>query len=108
LKQIIDFFKKKNAILIFGCNILPDLITVILKHYFMILFRVAISENELRNMTRHLNVLHKKVAMLESANADLLSKHLHLVYKDSHIPKSTTCDCIMTTISNEKNNCKNN
>lgn len=68
----------------------------------MILPRVAISENELRNMVRHLSVLHKKVAMLESANADLLSKHLHLVYKDSRIPKSTTCDCIITAIPDDK------
>lgn len=50
-------------------------------------------------MARHFSVLHKKVAMLESANTDLLSKHLHLVYKDSHLPKSTTCDCILTTTS---------
>lgn len=55
-------------------------------------------------MARHLSVLHKKVAMLESANADLLSKHLHLVYKDFRIPKSTTCDCIITTIPDEENN----
>ncbi|KAF0773109.1 interaptin-like [Aphis craccivora] len=65
-------------------------------------FRIAMSENELRNMARHLNVLHKKVAMLESANADLLSKHLQLVYKNSHIPKSTTCDCILTAMSDDK------
>jgi len=57
------------------------------------------SENELRNMARHLSVLHKKVAMLESANADLLSKHLQLVYKNARIPKSTTCDCILTAMS---------
>lgn len=68
------------------------------------MFRVAVLENELRNMTRHLSVLHKKVAMLESANSDLLAKHLHLVYKDLHIPKSTTCDGIITTISDEKTN----
>ncbi|KAL5243924.1 hypothetical protein ACI65C_011334 [Semiaphis heraclei] len=65
-------------------------------------FRIAMSENELRNMTRHLSVLHKKVAMLESANADLLSKHLQLVYKNAHIPKSTTCDCILTAVSDDK------
>ncbi|XP_060839375.1 uncharacterized protein LOC132920745 isoform X2 [Rhopalosiphum padi] len=65
-------------------------------------FRIAMSENELRNMARHLSVLHKKVAMLESANADLLSKHLQLVYKNSHIPKSTTCDCILTAMSDDK------
>lgn len=55
-------------------------------------------------MARHLNVLYKKVAMLESANADLLSKHLHLVYKESRMPKSTTCDCIITTTQDEENN----
>lgn len=55
-------------------------------------------------MARHFSVLHKKVAMLESANTDLLSKHLHLVYKDSRLPKSTTCDCILTTISDVKMN----
>lgn len=69
----------------------------------MVLFRVAISENELRNMARHLSVLHKKVVMLEGANADLLSKHLNLVYKDSRVSKSTTCDCIVTVISDKKN-----
>jgi len=67
-------------------------------------FRVAVSENELRNMTRHLSVLHKKVAMLESANSDLLFKHLHLVYKESHIPKSTTCDCILSATPDETTN----
>ncbi|XP_025415267.1 uncharacterized protein LOC112686982 isoform X2 [Sipha flava] len=66
--------------------------------------QVAISENELRNMARHLSVLHKKVVMLEGANADLLSKHLHLVYKDSHMHKSTTCDCIATVLSDDKKN----
>lgn len=55
-------------------------------------------------MARHFSVLHKKVAMLESANADLLSKHLNLIYKESHLPKSTTCDCILTTISDDKSN----
>lgn len=70
----------------------------------MLLFRVAISENELRNMARHVSVLHKKVAMLESANADLLSKHLHLVYKDSRMSKSTTSDCIVTVISDDIKN----
>lgn len=56
-------------------------------------------------MVRHLSVLHKKVAMLESANSDLLAKHLHLVYKDLRLPKkSTTCDCIVTAISDDKNN----
>ncbi|XP_016659843.1 uncharacterized protein LOC100166049 isoform X2 [Acyrthosiphon pisum] len=65
-------------------------------------FRIAMSENELRNMARHLSVLHKKVAMLESANSDLLSKHLQLVYKNARIPKSTTCDCILTAMSDDK------
>lgn len=69
---------------------------------FYNVLRIAMSENELRNMARHLSVLHKKVAMLESANSDLLSKHLQLVYKNSRIPKSTTCDCILTTMSDDK------
>jgi len=73
-------------------------------YYFIISCRISVSENEVRNTVRHLNVLHKKVTMLESANADLLSKHLHFVYKDLHMPKkSTTCDCI-TAISDDKNN----
>lgn len=42
--------------------------------------------------------------MLESANSDLLAKHLHLVYKDLHMPKSTTFDGIITTIPDEKTN----
>lgn len=70
----------------------------------MFLFRVALSENELRNMARHLNVLQKKVVMLESANGDLLSKHLHLVYKESRMPKSTTCDCIISVIPDDETN----
>ncbi|XP_050420700.1 uncharacterized protein LOC126833415 isoform X2 [Adelges cooleyi] len=57
-------------------------------------FRFAMAEKELRNMARHLSVLQKKVIMLESANADLLSKHLRLVYKEPRLSKSSTCDCI--------------
>lgn len=75
----------------------------ILTVFCIILFSVSVSESELRNMARHLSVLHKKVTMLESANADLLSKHLQLVYKDSRISKSTTCDCIITATSDDKN-----
>lgn len=55
-------------------------------------------------MARHLSVLQKKIAMLESANADLLSKHLRLVYRESRIPKSTTCDCIITAIPDDRKN----
>lgn len=73
-------------------------------HYYTFIFRVSISENELRNMTRHLSVLHKKVAMLESANSDLLSKYLHFVYKESRISKSTTCDCILNAAPGDKTN----
>ncbi|XP_050543592.1 uncharacterized protein LOC126906788 isoform X2 [Daktulosphaira vitifoliae] len=62
----------------------------------------AIAENELRNMARHLGVLQKKVVMLESANAELMSKYLHLVYREHHLTKSTTSDCIVMNVSDSK------
>ncbi|XP_075221431.1 uncharacterized protein LOC142324489 isoform X3 [Lycorma delicatula] len=59
--------------------------------------RLLTAENQQREESRELAIVQKKVALLDSANSELLAKLLRLKYKEA-LPKSTTCDNMLTHI----------
>ncbi|XP_022193441.2 myosin-7B isoform X1 [Nilaparvata lugens] len=59
--------------------------------------RLLTAENQQREDARELAIVQKKVALLDSANSELLAKLLRLKYKEA-LPKSTTCDNMLTHI----------